>query len=183
MTDLPPVIEQLVRCGLKAEGLRVEFEPVLQSDVVTVTPRARADASMFVSIRHAIWAIADIEFEDERLGGLFREFDRAVTFAESRAQARAWLAEQGRLPDLPVLAENDSPASIMEKVERFCSIPPGAALELHGEFIALKPGFLDPTALEDFELLLNTMSAIDLERHGLSFGFIGNAAAAESDQG
>jgi hypothetical protein len=176
------VIEQLARCGLDPEGLQVEFEQVLQGDVVTVTSRAGADPSMFICIRHAIWGKADIEFEDERLGELFREFDRAANSAEGRAQARAWLAGRGRLADLPVLAEDEPAVSIMEKVERFCSIAPGAALELHGEFIALKPEFLAPPALTDFEFLMNTMSAIDLDQHGLSFGFIGNAAASESDE-
>lgn len=172
-----PAIEALARCGLKAEGLRVEFEPVVQGDVVIVTPRAEADASMFVCIRHALWGQADIDFEDEKLGILYREFEHSANSAEGRAQARAWLAERGRLVDLPAIAEDEPAVSIMEKVEQFCRITPGAALELHGRFIALKPEALCPAALADFELVMNTMNAIDLDRHGLSFGFIGNAAA------
>lgn len=180
---LHPVVEQLTRCGLKAEGLRVEFEPVLQGDVVTVTPDAGADASMFICIRHALWGRADIGFEDEKLGTLYRDFEHSVNSAEGRAQARAWLAERGLLLDLPAFAEDEPAGAIVEKVERFCSIEPGTALELHGEqFIALKPEFLDPSALADFEFLMNTMSAIDLERHGLSFGFTGSEAAAGRDQ-
>ena len=177
-----PVIESLAHCGLKAEGLRVEFEQVLQSDVVIVTPHAGADASMFICIRHAIWGRADIAFEDEKLGTLYREFEHSANSAEGRAQARAWLAERGRLLDLPSFAQDEPASSIVEKVERFCSIEPGTALELHGpRFIALKPEFFDPSALADFDLLMNTMNAIDLARHGLSFGFIGNVAA-ESDE-
>jgi hypothetical protein len=183
LLGLHPVIQPLARCGLKAEGLEVEFEEVLQGDVVTVTRRAGGDASMFICIRHAIWGNVDITFEDEKLGGLYAEFERAASSAEGRAQARAWLAERGRLVDLPAFAEDEPASSIIEKVERFCSIDPGAALELHGErFIALKPEFLSPSALTDFELLMNTMSAIDLERHGLSFGFTGNGAATESNE-
>lgn len=180
---LHPVIEQLTRCGLKAEGLRVEFEQVLQGDVVTVTPRAGADASMFICIRHALWGQADIAFEDEKLGALYRDFEHAVNSAEGQAQARAWLAERGRLLDLPTFTEHEPAISIVEKVERFCSIEPGTALEVHGErFIALKPEFLDPSALADFECLMNAMSAIDLEKHGLSFGFIGNEAYDTGNQ-
>lgn len=181
LLGLHPVIEQLGRCGLKPVGLEIEFEPVLQGDVVTVTRRAGADASMFVCIRHALWGQADIVFEDETLGTLYREFERAVNSAEGRAQARAWLAERGRLADLPVIAEGEPAISIVEKIERFCSLEPGTALELHGEFVALKPDFLDPPALGEFECLTNAMSAIDIEKHGLSFGFIGKAVA-ESDE-
>lgn len=175
------MIEGLARCGLKAEGLRVEFEPVLQGDVVTVTADAGADASMFICIRHALWGEADIVFDEEMMGNLYREFEQAVNSAEGRAQARAWLAERGRLADLPDFAENESAISIVEKVERFCSIEPGTALELHDRFISLKPEILCPPALADFEFLMNVMDAIDLEKHGLSFGFIGNAAV-ESEE-
>ncbi|MGA9582060.1 MAG: hypothetical protein WBR13_08845 [Allosphingosinicella sp.] len=184
MTDvlgLHPVIGQLTRCGLKAEGLRVEFEPVVQGDVVTVTAGAGADASMFICIRHASWGEADIIFEEERLGNLYRDFEHSVNSAEGRAQARAWLAERGRLGDLPVFAEDEPASSIVEKVERYCAIEPGTALELHGHFIALKPELLCPPALTDFEFLMNVMDAIDLQKHGLSFGFIGNAAVESNE--
>jgi hypothetical protein len=178
LSDLPsppPVIEQLTRCGLNAGGLTIEFDDLLQTAVVTVKIGAGGRASMFPCVRHAIWGAAEITFENEKLGEAYRQFDQSVGAAEGQAMARAWLAEHGLLDRLPQFATGEGEASIREKIESFCSIPRGTALELASPgFLTFRHDFMTLPPKPEFECLLYTLMAVDLEKQGLSFGFIGN---------
>ena len=181
----PPAVAQLVRCGVKADGLRVHFDEVLQSGVVTISRRAGATASMFICIRTAAWAKFDVSFEDKKLEVAYREFDREVGKAESQAQARASLAERGLRDSLPTIKDGETVSSLISRVERFCSIKPGTALEeVRPGLISIKSEYMTipPKPELEFECLMNVLSVLDLEKHNFHFGFIGNEALVHDDQ-
>lgn len=183
MIGLPPatpVIQQLARCGLKAEKLHVRFDDLLQSDVVTVKTGSGADPEMFICIRRAVWGNTDIAFEDTQLDAEYRKFDQAVGTAEVKAQARAWLSSKGLLDKLPTFKVLEQSSSVIEKIEAFCSIPRGTALdEVLPGLISLKRGFLSLPPKPQLSCLLNVLMVVDLEKQGLRFGFIGNEAFSE----
>ncbi|WP_447952478.1 hypothetical protein [Sphingopyxis chilensis] len=186
MIDAPPeipVIQDLVRCGLDSAGLSISFDDELQSSVVTVARKAGGDASKFTCIRSAVWGKVDLAFQDNKLASDYRSFEAVVGLAEAQWQARHWLAERDMLKKLPDFADGTPPERIIWGIEQFCSIEPGEALALYSPtLITLRPDFLQPLGRPEFECLINVMMLIDLEKHGLEFGLIGNEAIAQEEQ-
>jgi hypothetical protein len=178
-----PVIQDLVRCGLDRTGLSISFDDLLQSNVVTVARKAGGEASQFTCLRSAVWGKADILFDDEKLQSDYRSFDAAVALAEVRWEARHWLAERGMLEKLPEFSVGTPPDKIVRGIEEFCSIEPGKALSLYSPTsITFRSDFLKIPASPESECLIRAMSVIDLEKHGLEFVIIGNAAVAQEEQ-
>lgn len=180
--EAPPVItivQDLARCGLDPAGLTISFDELLQSTVVTVARKAGGNASGFTCIRSASWGKVEVTFEDDKLGAGYQSFSNAVGSTEARWLARHWLAERGLLERVPKFAIGTPPEEIATEIEKLCSIEPGKALELSSpNFVAVRPSFLKIPADQRIECLFNVMIAIDLEEHGLNFGFIGNQAFA-----
>jgi len=178
-----PVIQDLVRCGLDRSGLSISFDDLLQSHVVTVARKAGGKASQFTCVRSAVWGKVDISFDDEKLQSDYRSFEAAVGSAEVRWQARHWLAERGMLEKLPDFAVGTPTDKIMQDIEQFCSIEPGEALVLYSsKLITLRPDFVKIPVRPEFECLMQTLMLVDFEKHGLSFGLVGNEMLAKEEK-
>jgi hypothetical protein len=177
----PPAIVQLAKCGLEQNGLKPRYDGELQSVIITVTAKAKADPTKFICMYHTAWGAVDLEFEDQNLGHLYQQFATSVGKASSEAQARAWLTSKGLIEKLPNFVAGEPPAAVMEKLESFCSIKPGAALQLAAPgLVSIQPRTLAKRDNDAFECLLYAMMAVDLSKTGLKFGFVGNEALHES---
>lgn len=176
----PVVVAQLSPCGLRSGDVALRFDDELQSTIVTVRRSAKVDAPNFICIRQALWAKADVQFENERLFKLYRAFDEEMSRAEARAVARAWLNQRGLLERLPTFASGETASFVTVKIEQFCGIRAGAAFEERpGGFIAIKRSFMTMPPPPAAECLLYAVAAIDFEKLGFKFGFVGNEAVAE----
>ena len=184
--EAPPeiaIVQDLARCGLKPAGLSISFDELLQSTVVTIARKAGGSASDFKCIRSAAWGKVDLTFEDDKLGADYQSFSNAVGSTEVRWLARHWLAERGLLERVPTFPIGTPPEEIATAIEKLCSIEPGNALELSSSnLVTVRPSFLKIPIDPRIECLFNVMIAIDLEEHGLNFGFIGNAKFAEETE-
>lgn len=178
MPPVPPaIVQSLAECGLSAAALSLNHDQLSESDVVTI---ASAKIDMFPCIRKASWAKFDVHFQDASLQKLYGEYDAQQQKAEARRHSLEWLAARNLRDGLPVFEANDSSIGFARKLERFCGIEPGVAINaVEPKSWTFRRSFMTFPINPKFECLVNAMMASDLESRGIELGFIGNAAVAE----
>jgi hypothetical protein len=185
MDAAPPVaiVSALKPCGLNANDITVRFDDEIQSTIVTVKSSVKVDASSFICLRQALWAKADIDFEDDHPRKSYRKFDDEISRAEGRAVARAWFEQRGLLDKLPSFTDGDSASSVTAKVEYFCGLKPGFAFEERFPgLLSIKRELMTVPPKPGLECLFYAMAAIDTDKVGMRFGFIGNEAVSEETE-
>ncbi len=186
MIDTPPttppaIIKSLAECGLDTKAVTAVYDNELQSEVVTIGTDARARPDMFECIRAASWGKFDVTFTDEGLSKSYRAFDEAKAQIMIKAQAVSWLKAHGKFEGLPVFEPSDDASKFAQKVEKFCGIRPGEAIELISPtMFTFRREFMKFPINPKLECLMNVMFASDLESHGIHMGFIGNEAYGDA---
>jgi hypothetical protein len=176
------LLAKIAACGLNPDGIAIHYDAELQSDVISLSAASEVAEAHF----ECLWKTARgaiIEFAD---GGLGAKYD---AFAEKRArawmlsEAIGWLKAHNKFDGAPVYAAGDDLKAWAERVEGFCGMKPGEALELLGpRQMTMKPidinGLTDPRR----ECLFYVLALSDLESAGVEFGFIGNEYGPESSK-
>ena len=189
MMDLPPppaIVVELARCGLSRAGLSVAFDDLLQEDVVTISDSAGAAESMFPCIRKVVWGKVGIFFDNKNLAEAYQHYSDQVSKQEVRKIARSWMKDRGLLGRLPMFSAGAAPHDVAHTIERFCGLTPGTALEFYApQSLTFKRDFLKKNLERhtmDTECLFHTLTLVDLDKLGISFGVIGNEAINEYDE-
>ncbi len=174
------IVAQLKPCGISVRDIAMHFDEELRFTIVTIRRSAKVDASKFICIRHALWAKADVEFEDERTLELYRAFDSELGRAEGRAIARAWLHQRGLPEQLPRFDVGEPAASVVAKIEQYCGIKPGTAFEHRFPgYVSVRRELLTFPVRPEAECLFQVLAAVDTDHLDFKIGFIGNGAAVE----
>lgn len=183
MIDAVPraaIVAELKACRLESGEFSIRYDEELQTTIVLVKRATKVDASNFVCIRQALSGKADIDFEDEQLGDTYRAFDEEIGRTEGRAIAHAWFQQRGLLDKLPSFADGEASSSVTAKLERFCGLEPGSAFEeRYSGQVSMRRDFTTEPPKPGAKCLFFALAAVDTEKLGIKFGFIGNEAASE----
>ncbi|WP_157078360.1 hypothetical protein [Sphingobium abikonense] len=185
MIDLPPpstvpIIEAVVQCGLQRSGVALRYEDILQSDVLSIAASAGASDTMFECIRLATWARAMVEFEQPELKDRYQAYENAKVGGLMKAYAQEKLRKTGKLDTMPAYSPERPLSEYLNALEVFCGLKPGSAFEVIGEnSFTYKSDFLTFPIKPGAECLTDAWMASDMEQHGISLVFIGNAAVEE----
>ncbi len=186
--DLPPspIIIELAQCGLGRSGLSVAFDDLLQEEVVTISASAGAAESMFPCIRKVVWGKTGIVFDNKNLAEAYQQYSEQTSKQEVRETAWSWMKDRGLLDRLPEFSTGVAPRDVARAIERFCGLTPGTAFEFYTpQSLTFKPDFLKKNLEQhtmNTECLFHTLALVDLDKLGISFGFIGNEATNEHDE-
>lgn len=175
-------------CGLPKEAVASEYVDDLQSDVyrVTVGPDGKYRGA---AICLAYWNNGVghfIEFDD----AIVRDREDAATKFHSKRSAKSsgdWWLSGARLSDAkrPFDPVKETIEEYLHYIEVTCKSQPGSlltSLALSGTvtFVPARLGQVhDEDFLWSFGCAMSMMAFADLEKHGLSFGFIGNEAFSD----
>ena len=193
MIDLPPptyerTIEAIVRCDIPRGNIQIKYEDYLQSDEVTITDLGEVSEAKLRCLKNAVHPFYVLTIEDETQRAAFYEFSEREDRPRQRAEAQDWLRSQGLLDRLPSFDRNQGISEFAKSLERSCGLREGSALLAYGaSSLTLLPEF---HASDDLEMsakalhcLLRMFAASDASEHGIRFGFIGNEAIHEGDEG
>ncbi|MFA5965353.1 MAG: hypothetical protein WC804_15160 [Sphingomonas sp.] len=186
MIDTPPtmppaIIKSLAECGLDKKAITVVYDNQLESEVVTIGTDARARTDMFECILTASWGKFDVMFADEALFKSYRALYEAKAQVVIKDQAISWLKAHGKFEGLPIFEPSDDASKFAQKVEKFCGLRPGEAIELISPtMFTFRREFMKFPINPKLECVMNVMFASDLESHGIHMGFIGNEAYGDA---
>lgn len=173
-------------CGLSAKMASVQFEPGMDEDVVWVARGIRPTSKQINCLaRTSVETTYEIYFHDSGLQKIYDPVYRNLSNASEVASARNWLREHHRLAALPLPRKNRPLSTYAQAVEQFCGIKPGKLLvAVDAHFITFAKGALGEITANGiehpaadgarFECVMNTMSAADLQAHGIGLGFAAN---------
>ncbi|HZF94795.1 MAG TPA: hypothetical protein VEZ20_07965 [Allosphingosinicella sp.] len=178
---------RLGECGIGRRQIRTAYEADLQDYSITIRGSAAgfSDAVLSCIAEAQTRAALFTRFADPEAQARYDAFAEAAAGRQALSLGRAWLGERGRLGDLPVYdAQRQTPAAFAEAIETFCGVAPGSFFRVEEDMLTVgSPERIAALQDEQFGCLVHAMLASDVSRHGISFGFIGNEAAAEESAG
>ena len=196
----PQVLVQLeaavTRCGVPLAEVQISYEDYLQSEEIRVLSSKLSDDQISCLLKTASAApFPIVSFQDEHVRT--REFE--LSRADAKNKARDWLNKRGMLAELPTFdTSRESPLGFARRIETFCGIKPGDALEINEQLGIVTPrmewvgrplqrGWLWRKLNADrhnqqFECLLNVIAASNAESQGIKFGFVGNEYVIDDKQ-
>ncbi len=128
-------------------------------------------------------------FSDEGTGQRYESIYSRLSAAAGLAHARDWLRARDLLTTLPLPQPGKPLSGYAQALEDFCGVPKRSLLvALNDHEMTFAPEALGKVTAnglekgavsnEQFECIMNSMTAAELDKHGLSLGFIGNEALA-----
>lgn len=165
----------MLRCGLKAGGFTVKYEPQLQGITIIITPQAEAKTEQF----ECIAAASDnefVNFTDGTMETAYRAWSDEKAKPIMLAQLRDDLAKHGWLKGLPERSDYASDALFAQALERHCGLAPGSMLTANAGELSTKPMLKQPSPAE-FNKMSCVLSAVmyaTVKDGQTKFGFVGN---------
>ena len=182
------LVQAVERCGISTGEVQITYADDLQSELIYVRSKELNDDHL--RCLHRVQRTAPypiVLFEEDAISSRDMELQRLA----EKAAATTWLRERGMLDTLPSYDPAvESAGQFAEHVELFCGFQAGSILMVHDSgILIINPGWVEeslrrPSSAEDdykFECLLKTLSASNMEDHGLRFGLIGNEAISSTD--
>jgi hypothetical protein len=168
---LRDVQDRLASCGIAPDRVALRYERELQLDVVFIAGRGVPSADTLGCVaRMSVETGRLARFDDPDADTLYGDVWGELVQRTERERARQWLADAGRLEQLPVFdAQRQTSAAFGRRLEAFCGIPPGAALRVEAGLLAMA-GTDDVPRLSapQRDCIVNAATAA-----GFVFGFIG----------
>ena len=195
----PTILEQLrasvQRCGIALCEFEISYEDYLQSEEIRVSSAELSDEK--IECLHRLQASPPfpiVTFVNPEVLARACELQEV----EGRKRSRAWHEHRDMLSSLPTFdPAREKPLEFAHRLEAFCGIKPGTAFEFHEELSILTPkiGWIDQPLRrgwlwrklhgkrhnDQFECLLNAMSASNAEERNIKFGFLGNEAYSDGE--
>jgi hypothetical protein len=182
----PPVAHDVVllrvsACGLERSRIRVEYVRAVQDDLVIVGAGPIPSRNMMQCIARVSRAtIYEVHFEDQASQAIYNPIYFAGVKAEERREARTWLPKRGKLAALPRYDPKQSLASYAQRLESYCGVRPGSTLAVASPNLLTWPDRLNPPAPgPGATCVTRAISASNLSRYGIMYGFYGNAAVKD----
>jgi hypothetical protein len=188
----PAVYQQLERaveqCGLTPTDVAITYEDFLQSDQILVKSKSLAGGQLrCLSKVEGASPYPIVVFENADLTK--RSFE--LQHEQERTDSKEWLRERGLLASLPAYdPKSETVAEFARRIEKYCGIEPGSMLTVHDLGVLTIRRDWSEGQLRDsqklsehkFWCLTHSLSASNLEEHGVHFGLIGNEAYSNEDR-
>jgi hypothetical protein len=187
----PAIHQQLERaveaCGLSPADVTITYEDWLQSEQILVKSKSLSDeqlrclSSIERASPHPIVVIANADLTKRNI---------ELQHERDRADAKQWLRERGLFDSLPEYdPKSETVPEFAKRMERFCGIKPGSVLTLHElGVLTFKPEWAETQLRggvklghDKFWCLMHSLSASNLEEHGVRFAIIGNEAYSNEE--
>jgi hypothetical protein len=190
MIDSPPepppaqeqvIAQNLVACGLKAEGFTVRYEDYLQSIEIVITAHAGATAEDFPCINEAA-GYEIVTFEDRAMYAEFSAYRAELFRPQVLADAETSRKERGLWENFPKRSDFAAFADYLRALETHAGFAPGTVLKADGDQrMRLEPSsddIFDEVNYERWATLLAVLTYASA-RDSLPIGFVGNDKVAE----
>jgi hypothetical protein len=175
----------VLRCGLSAKSVSVQYEPDMQEDVVWVSRESgpltgqRLGCIADASLRTVYY----VYFRDAAVQKRYDVIYYRLEDGTETARARDWLRTHHRLADLPIPHKGKPLGLYAEAVEAFCGVKKGSLLTIVDQhtmtFVKDSLGKVTANGIEhraaneaQFECIENATSAADLKSHNVFFGLL-----------
>lgn len=188
MIPVPPpsyeqTIEAISACGIPSANIRIAYEDLLQSDVVTISNLGEASEDKFHCLRRAVHPFYLLQIADADQHTAYSSFELQEGRREARVEAIEWLHARGLLDHVPQFDRAEGLGRFALALESACSLAAGSALEaFDASTLAVRATFVEgglATGASDGVTCLGHMfAASNANDLGIRLGFLGREAAS-----